>query len=126
MTPKPPDNLLSDEDVGMFWEAVSHWQDKLGLRDWRITQSMRAPPGAMACMDKWDWTQRQVRCRLNRNWKAEKVTPDNISATALHEVLHVLLHPLIEVSGDARSTAEERASAEHAVINKLERLLTEP
>jgi hypothetical protein len=121
----PPDNILSDDDVAMFWGAMDHWQAKLGLQDWRITQSMRPPAGAMAMMDKWDWAQRQVRCRLNRNWKGEKPTPDTISQTALHELLHVLLHPLIESARDARSMPEDVAAAEHAVINTLERMLTE-
>lgn len=119
----PPDNLLTDDDVAVFWEAMTHWQEKLGLQDWRITQSMRPPPGAMACMDKWDWAARQVRCRLNRNWKSEEPTPEAISKTALHECLHVLLHQLIESAKDARSLPEDVAAAEHAVINTLERLL---
>jgi len=121
--PKPPDNMLSDEDVAIFWGALNHWQEKLGLQDWRITHSMLPKPGALACMDKWDWPQKQVRCRLSRNWKAEKVSVESLAATALHELLHVLLHPLIESAKDPRTLAEDLQASEHAVINKLERLL---
>ena len=116
---------MTDDQVTMFWGALCYWQEKLGLQDWRITHSMRVPAGAMAMMDKWDWPQRQVRCRLNRNWKSEEPTPDAISGTALHEILHVLLHPMIEAAKDQRTLPEDLQAAEHAVINKLERLLTE-
>lgn len=119
----PPDHMLTDDDVAVFWEAVAHWQERLGLQDWRITQSMRPPAGAIAMVDKWDWKARQVRCRLNRNWKGEEPTTQALAATALHELLHVLLHHLIETAKDPRASDDDLASSEHAVINKLERLL---
>jgi hypothetical protein len=55
----------------------------------------------------------------------EKITPDSLSQTALHETLHVFLHELIAVAQDQKSTPEHLESAEHRVINVLERVLGE-
>lgn len=114
-------NVLTPDDAEAFWNALSRWQGELSLTDWRITQSP-LPSRYMAEMNKWDWKQRQVSCRLGLNWRSSPITPATIEQTAVHELLHVLLYPLIEtVRGNA--SPDDIASAEHAVINTLERLL---
>lgn len=123
MTTKLPavGNVLTPDDAEAFWNALSRWQGELSLTDWRITQSPK-PSCYMADMHRWDWKQRQVSCRLGLNWKSSPITDVSIEQTAVHELLHVLLYPLIEtVRGN--SSPDDIASAEHAVINVLERLL---
>jgi len=121
MKPKPVVNALTPDDEEAFWSALGRWQGELSLTDWRITRSP-TPSAHMAEMHRWDWKQRQVSCRLGLNWKSSPITQTTIEQTAVHELLHVLLYPLIEtVRGNA--SPDDIASAEHAVINTLERLL---
>jgi hypothetical protein len=54
---------------------------------------------------------------------AEKITPESIDKTALHELLHIFLHDLMVVSQDPKSSQDEIEMQEHRVINLLENLL---
>lgn len=121
MKAPPVIHALTPDDEDAFWAALARWQGELSLTDWRITRSPTPSPH-MAEMHRWDWKQRQVSCRLGLNWKSTPITQATIEQTAVHELLHVLLYPLIEtVRGNA--SPDDIASAEHAVINTLERLL---
>ena len=114
---------LTPEDAEAFWSYLRLWQNKLGLAGWRITRSPKAAKGSMAEMDKFDWRQQQVLCRLGLDWKSSPVTPVTLEQTAVHELLHVLLHPLIEVAKTPGVDELSIAAAEHTVINTLEGLL---
>jgi hypothetical protein len=51
------------------------------------------------------------------------VNSGTLEQTAVHELLHVLLYPLIEAAKSAQTSDEDLRSIEHGVINALERLL---
>jgi hypothetical protein len=123
--PKAPDYILTDEQVEFFWTCLFKWQEKLGLTDWRITRSNKpSRKGTLCQMVLWDTQQRQVACRLNRNWgSAEKPNNLLIEQTAVHELLHVLMHPVLELSRNPGAAQEDIDGAEHGVINRLEQLL---
>ena len=55
---------------------------------------------------------------------AEKITPDSLDRTALHELLHIFLHDLMSVAQDPKSSQEEIEMQEHRVINLLENLIS--
>jgi hypothetical protein len=55
---------------------------------------------------------------------AEKITPESLDQTALHELLHVFLHDLMTVAQDPKSSQDEIEMQEHRVINLLEKLLS--
>ena len=55
---------------------------------------------------------------------AEKITPESLDQTALHELLHVFLHDLMTVAQDPKSSQDEVEMQEHRVINLLEKLLS--
>jgi hypothetical protein len=55
---------------------------------------------------------------------AEKITPESIDKTALHEVLHIFLHDLMTVASDPKSSEEDIEMQEHRIINLLEKLLS--
>jgi len=76
----------------------------------------------MAEVAKFDLEQRSASIRLGKDWSGEAVTPEMLDKTALHEVLHVFLHELIE---KAKANQDEDAigSAEHRCVNILEVLL---
>lgn len=120
---KPPANPVTPDDAELFSERVRHWQHVLGLHDWRIAVSpRRASRKVMAEVAKFDLEQRSASIRLGKDWSGEAVTPEMLDKTALHEVLHVFLHELIE---KAKANQDEDAigSAEHRCVNILEVLL---
>ncbi len=116
-------NTLTPDDVEEFGRYLRIWQAKLGLMGWRIVQSPVPAKKSMAEMDKWDWAQRQVTCRVGLDWKSTPVTPGTIEQTAVHELLHVLLYPLIEAAKSAQTSEDDLRSIEHSIVNALERLL---
>lgn len=116
------DHTLTEAHVEQFWAAMDLWQERLGLLDWRIVKSSVRAKNAMAEMRSFSWPQRQVTCRVGLNWKSCAPTPVAIEQTAVHELLHVLLKPLVEVARND-GCEEDIMNAEHAVINVLERLL---
>jgi hypothetical protein len=123
MTKKPPANPVSVEDVAFFADCVRKWQHVLGLHDWRISVAdKRSTRRAMAEVYKFDLNQRAASIRVGKDWAGEVVTPENLDKTALHEVLHIFFHEMLDLA--ARTEDEESiGSAEHRVINVLEVLL---
>lgn len=115
---------LTDEDSAAYWRLFRDWQRKLGLMDWRITQSPdTTKPNVMAFIDTFDWVQRQAKATLNRRWKSTPITKHTLEQTAVHELLHVMLHELVEKAQTPGVHADELASVEHSIINRLELLL---
>jgi hypothetical protein len=124
MTKKPPANPVSPEDAAFFGECVRRWQHVLGMHDWRIAvQERRASRKVMAEVSKFDLEQRSASIRLGKDWSGEAVTPEMLDKTALHEVLHIFLHELIETAKVDGQHDDVIGSAEHRVINLLEQLL---
>lgn len=122
MTPKP--NPVSAEDAAFFAESVRRWQHVLGMHDWRIAvQERRSSRKVMAEVFKFDLEQRSASIRLGKHWSGESVTPELLDKTALHEVLHIFLHELIETAKVPDQPDDVIGSAEHRVINLLEQLL---
>lgn len=116
-------NTLTPDDVAEFGKHLREWQGKLGLMGWRIVQSPIPAKKSMAEMDKWDWPQRQVTCRVGLDWKSTPVTSGTLEQTAVHELLHVLLYELKQTAQEPGISDEDLRSIEHGVINALERLL---
>lgn len=117
------ENVVDPDAAERFWNYLYAWQRRLGLQGWRIVRSPVEAKAAMAQMCRLDRTQRQVTARLGTMWKATPVTDVNLERTAVHELCHVLLADLIALAQDQRTSPEDLACAEHAVINTLEELL---
>lgn len=116
-------NKPNDEQAKQFDGFVKHWQQVLNLQDWRMERGSRPARGAMACVE-CDSPARLAIYRLG-DFGSEKITPTSLSHTALHETLHVFLFELISVAQDPKATPEQLESAEHRIINVLERVLGE-
>ena len=109
--------LLTDEQNKEFDAAILEWQKTLNLMDWRVERGSGLAKGAMASVvTNYD---ARLACYRTGNW-GEPPTSESIRATALHEMLHVLLCDLLTIAGKADGLAE---SAEHRVVNTLEKLL---
>jgi len=118
----PVKNMPSAEQALLFDQCVIHWQEELSLGDWRIERGSKPAKGAMASVE-FNQPARLATYRIG-DFGAEKITPQTLKKTALHECLHVLMHDLIETATDRGSSAEQIEAAEHRIINVLERILT--
>ena len=115
-------NIPTPEHAELFSKSVKKWQQVLSLGDWRIEKGMKPAKAAMASVEFND-IARLATYRLG-DFGAEKITPDSLDKTALHELLHVFLHDLITVAQDPKSSQDEVDMQEHRVVNLLENLLT--
>jgi hypothetical protein len=110
-------NNLTSDHASEFEGYIKKWQDLLNLNDWRIERgSKAAEKGTMAEVET-TYSQRLAVYRLGKSFGTTAVTPHSLESTALHELLHVLLKDL---TYSTKATAD---SAEHRVVNTLERLL---
>jgi len=114
-------NIPTPQDAIHFAQSVRKWQQVLSLGDWRIEKGSKPAKAAMASVE-FTPNARLAVYRLG-DFGAEKITPESIDKTALHELLHIFLHDLMVVSQDPKSSQDEIEMQEHRVINLLENLL---
>jgi hypothetical protein len=120
----PPDNPVKQSDVDAFTIYVHRWQRELNLMDWRIVQSPKRSTGSCAEVNKFNLPGRLATYRIGENFGIEPVNEKNLERTALHELLHIFLHELIETAKDVNNVSQEALDAcEHRVIHVLEQLL---
>ncbi len=117
-------NPVTEEHAQQFEQFLRKWQEKLNLMDWRINLSPSRHKGVMAVVYKMDFEQRQATIRLGNDFGADPVCDETLEATAVHELLHVLLCELLELARDTGAQqGDALRSAEHRVVNTFERLL---
>jgi len=114
-------NIPTPHDAAYFAQSVKKWQQVLSLGDWRIEKGIKPAKAAMASVE-FTPTARLAVYRLG-DFGAEKITPQSLDRTALHELLHIFLHDLMSVATDPKSSDEDIEMQEHRVINLLENLL---
>lgn len=112
-------HLLTEEQNKDFDAQMLRWQQTLNLMDWRVERGLGLAKGAMASVV----ISHPARLATYKtgDWGAAPTTTESISETALHEMLHVLLAELLSIAGKSDELLE---SAEHRVVNTLEKLLT--
>jgi hypothetical protein len=122
---KKQPNPLTPAGADAFAMYVAKWQEALNMNDWRIHRSSKpAAKANMAEVNTMDLGARMATYRLGADFGALAVTDDSLEDTALHEVLHVFLYPLIEAAKEHQTITEEAlAGAEHSVIHTLVKLL---
>ena len=115
-------NIPTQQDAELFANSVKKWQQVLSLGDWRIEKGTKPAKQAMASVEFND-SARLATYRLG-DFGAEKITPESLDKTALHELLHIFLHDLMCVATDPKSSDDDIEMQEHRVINILENLLS--
>lgn len=119
-----PRNLLTDEQNKDFDAQMLAWQSALNLMDWRIERAPGNAKGAMASVVT-NYGARLAAYKTG-DWGGAAPTPESIKATALHEMLHVLLAELLCLKTSSGAEPELLESAEHRVVNTLEKLIGKP
>jgi hypothetical protein len=114
-------NIPTTEDAQYFALCVKKWQEVLNLGDWRIEKGLKPAKQAMASVE-FNEGDRLAVYRLG-DFGAEQINQKTLNCTALHELLHVLLHDLMTAAQDPKSSQDDIDKQEHRVINLLERLL---
>jgi len=113
-------NAPTAEQVDAFFKYVHDYQVLLNLQDWRIEPSGRkAMKGALADVGI-SYGDRAASISIGRDW-GSPINDDMLRSTALHEVLHVFLRPLIEAASSRDDSAVD--SAEHSAVVLLEKIL---
>jgi len=115
-------NIPSPDDAKLFAQSVRKWQQVLSLGDWRIEKGSKPAKSAMASVE-FTPAARLAVYRLG-DFGAEKITPDSLDRTALHELLHIFLYDLLCVTADRQASDEDKEMQEHRIINTLEHLLS--
>ena len=113
----------TEEQRALFAFCVDQYANILNLRDWRIEVSDKpASKGSMA--DVTISSEDRVACvRIGKDWGPKPITDLMIRETALHEVLHIFLRPLIDAAASRDQTALD--GIEHSTIVLLEKILAE-
>jgi hypothetical protein len=115
-------NAPTAEQIAEFQTYLAEFQNLLNLRDWRIEHSGKpASKGALAMVGV-SLEDRLAVWSMGADWGNMPITPKTLRETALHEVLHVFLAPLLEAA--ASRDEQATASLEHSAIVVLEKLLS--
>ena len=114
-------NIPTQQDAELFAKSIKKWQQVLSLGDWRIEKGSKPAKQAMASVE-FNESERLAVYRLG-DFGAEKITPESLDKTALHELLHIFLHDLMTIATDPKSSDEDIEMQEHRVINLLENLI---
>ena len=98
----------------VFDEAIETWAEHFGLGDWRIV-----PAEWDVADDAYAEVEIDVEAKLATYAVSEELPHSEVSAIALHEVLHVVFADMLSPD----HTEGSRASAEHAAINRIIRAM---
>lgn len=116
-------NIPDAQQAQEFDRYVEYWQTYLSLQNWRIERVKRPAKDAMASIS-FDDSAKLATYRLG-DFGGTEINSESLSKTALHEILHVLLHDLLIGAADSRGNDEQLDALEHSVINVLEKVLYE-
>lgn len=106
----------------LFDLYIQKWIEKLNLKDWRVIRDKR-PSKYMAEIFDAETEHRLVKYRLGSDFGSTEVTTEALESTAIHELLHLLLHELLECACEEGTYTEKVMGLEHSVIVVLEALL---
>jgi hypothetical protein len=113
-------NTPTDEQIEYFYKAVEKYQSRFNLANWRIERGGWAGPGCMADVGISS-EDRLAVVSIGKNWGPTKITESSMDSTAKHELIHILLKPLISAAMSRDSSLVD--SEEHSLVVLLEKLL---
>ena len=106
----------------MFFKSqCEFWQKILGLHSWKVYYK-HTPCGQVLADCSTNYSGRVATIRLNTKWTLQP-TEDGLHETAIHEVLEIMLSPLLAQAKSRVWDTEEYEKDHHAIIRVFERLL---
>lgn len=108
------------KDFEYFKERCAFWADVLGLHSWRIDYE-NGPLNNAYGRCSFNVDNHVVRIMLSNDWGEERVSESQLDATAQHEVLHVLIEPLL----DRFTSVSENCVRSEGVIRTIAKALRE-
>jgi hypothetical protein len=120
---EPPQNPVLDHHVEQFDEYVKKWRELLNLRNWRVARAKKREPKNMAALLTVEHEHKLARYAVGVDFGTHEVTSESLESTALHELLHLLLRPLIDTAMAEGEHNDKLLEEEHSVIVVLEQLL---
>jgi hypothetical protein len=122
--PKAVPNAITPAASDAFHLFIHKWRSKLNLMDWRVEKSPDPSRSSLAEIKSMSLKDRLAIYKLGADFGDTKpATEHNLEEIACHEMLHVLLHALIEKSKEAGASQDDIDSEEHRIINTLVLLL---
>lgn len=113
---------ITPEQIKAFDEYVKEVADLLNLRDWRIENAQKYASRGVCAEVSISLEDRLATYAIGRDWRPMPINDRTLRDTAVHELLHVFLRPLMQACADRD---ERQAQAlEHSVITVLEKLLS--
>lgn len=111
------------KDFEEFKRNCLKWQNKLGITNWSIYFEHCPAKGTYA-KTHWNTVQMAATIQFATYWDSTR--PKNsyeIDKLALHEVVHVLLAPLVSEAEYRYTSLDAIESAEHSIVRSLENLI---
>lgn len=114
----------TEKDYDLFRKTCSEFAGELGLKEWSIDYQHKKLDN---CYAQTNWRTKDMLAVISfcTDWDTIRPKTDEaIKSCARHEVLHVLLAPLIS-EAEWRYTSEDAIqTAEHSIIRRLEGILS--
>lgn len=112
------------KDFEKFCKEADVWVKRFQLNDWEIHYVWRDLEDGVGAKTSYDTAAMCAEIALNHKQEAmsrqyEK-TPEEY---AKHEVIHLLLAPLTDLAESRFCTQDQLTSVEHALVQKLMKLL---
>lgn len=111
------------EDFQYFKTCCLDWQNKLSIKNWSLYFEHTKVEGCYA-KTAWSTSEMAATVQLATSWdNLRPKTKEELNKLALHEVLHVLLAPLLSEAEYRYTTQDAIYSAEHAIVRSLENIV---
>lgn len=119
----------TQEHFEFFKECALKWKEQLGLHDWSLifvhtTQDKVEELNGNKAIVAMSRGGMNAKCTLNKDWSEVEPTKQRLNSCALHEMLEMVLHPLLVLTRTRFNVDELDVEYEqHRIIRKLETLL---
>lgn len=110
-------------DFEYFKERCQHWIQYLSMADWSVHYSHKELENNYA-ETYWQTSSGVATVALSTYWDdLRPKTQPEIDRLALHEVLHLVMAPLVSEATYRYATEEAIRATEHRIIRQLEKLV---
>ena len=111
----------SKADFIYFKARCEHWIEVLGINDWDVEYNHLEITADARYIG--NCVNRGCTLILATEWEKREVTKAKLNKFALHEVIHLLLGEMSGIGQARYMTEDEFDTAEHAVVNRLIKVL---